>query len=232
MSDIKHIAVLSKSALLTLSDVVRITNACAKQIREHAAPDWGEPTPHVLFVPSDEQVPEGWWPIQIFDDADQADALGYHDVGPDGLPYAKSFVRTTLENGGELLSGHLSVSSVVSHEVLEAFGNPFLKEWVPHGGLLWARELADAVEGDSYDLAGISVSNYLTPEYFRESGSGRFDRMGILTAPFTIARGGYAIRQKTDGSIEEIFGPAFPPWKVDQKAHPAARTAQLRRKAA
>jgi hypothetical protein len=53
----------------------------------------------------------------FLDDADQPGALAYHDPTPDGLPQAKVFVKTTLENRN-------LVSVSASHELVELLVDP------------------------------------------------------------------------------------------------------------
>jgi len=57
------------------------------------------------------------WAMVFLDDADEAGALAYHDLTPEGLPLAKVFVRTTLEAGE-------SVSVSASHELVEMLVDP------------------------------------------------------------------------------------------------------------
>jgi hypothetical protein len=52
----------------------------------------------------------------LLDDADAADALGYHDLDKHGRPYARVFVNPILENDGTWLRGATSVSATVSHD--------------------------------------------------------------------------------------------------------------------
>lgn len=230
MNEITHIAVLQKSKIVSLSEVLRMTAACADQLRNHAAPLWGWVPFGVSFAADDAHLMPGAWPIQVFDDSDQAGTLGWHDLGPDGKPYGRVFVNEILQNSGSVLHGALSVSVTLSHEVLEAAGNPYLNRWEQGPeGFEYAVELCDACEADSYELDGVSVSNFLLPSYWRKNASGvRLDYMGSLTEPFSVGRGGYVIRRK-DGVISQSFGAE----RLDRAAknHPAARTQQIARAA-
>jgi len=51
----------------------------------------------------------------FLDNADQPGALAYHDLTPDGLPLAKVFVKTTVDNGDlvSVLRAPMRVTSVV-----------------------------------------------------------------------------------------------------------------------
>jgi hypothetical protein len=61
----------------------------------HVVPVWGTPA---VLAKSTGYVP-GQWAMVFLDNADQPGALAYHDLTPDGLPQAKVFVKTTLDNG-------------------------------------------------------------------------------------------------------------------------------------
>src|SRR5439155_1447257 len=107
-----------------------------------------------------------------------ADALGYHAVGPDGLPYGKVFCQPILDGGGEIFENPkrdgYAISVTASHEAVETFGDPSADEWVHNAaapaGEEDAKELCDAVQAASYDvptsLGMVSVSNFLMPAYF------------------------------------------------------------------
>lgn len=166
--------------------------------------------------------------IAVFDNADQAGVLGYHDVTPSGSPYGKVFVRPILDNEGTLIQGPNSISVTLSHEVLEMIGDPYVNFWADGpDGKEFALELGDAVEGDSYDIDGVSVSNFIGPRWFNQNGPGPYDWMKKLSKPFTMTQGGYLIVRE-NGNVKQIFGSRFPAWKLAGKSHAAARS--MRRK--
>src|SRR4051812_33906250 len=82
--------------------------ALQKYVDERFAPVWGVPA----TLLSGSAVKKGSWGLVFLDDADQADALGYHDLTPQGLPLGKVFVRTTI-------SSKNLVSVTASHELAE-----------------------------------------------------------------------------------------------------------------
>jgi len=225
-----HIAVLNKSKHVTTADAVKMTAACARQLRLHAAPAWNRTVPGVAFVADDAHLLPGTRPIYIFDNADVAGALGYHDVTATGVPYGKVFAETILQNHGTVLTGSSSVSVCLSHEMLELFGDEFCNAYQQaNDGYSYAVELGDPVENDSYVLSGtgVSVSNFVLPAYFAQTpeDGARFDHMGRLAAPFTMTAGGYLIRMR-DGKVGQIYGESYPTWRLPGKQHPAARSAR------
>jgi hypothetical protein len=146
-------------------------------------------------------------------------------VTPDGRAYARIFWGPIQANGGTLTTGELSLSSVISHEVLEAIGDPYANWWADGPDYEHALELADPVEGDSYDIGGVSVSNFVGPKWFRK-GDGPYDWMGKLSAPFTMTPGGYMIVRTSSTDVRQIFAHDYPEWKKALKEHPASRTAR------
>jgi len=55
--------------------------------------------------------------MAFLDSADVQNALGYHDLTPDGLPLSKVFVQTTVQAGQK-------VSVTASHELAEMLVDP------------------------------------------------------------------------------------------------------------
>jgi len=235
------IAIVNKSKRVTNDEVLLMTKACASQMRRHAAPAWDARVAPVIFYEDPRQVPDEACPIYFFDEADEADALGYHFEDPEGREYGKVFVGVILDNGGTKFEGPNSLSCVLSHEILELWGDPNCNKWgdAPDGKS-HAWELCDAVEGDAYPIKvgkkSVSVSNFLFPEWFDSNDPGsdslrRFDQMSVLKKPFTIAKGGYTI-YRTAGKEHSLFGAKFPKFKRVAKAYVASRTSRRQKKRA
>jgi hypothetical protein len=150
---------------------------------------WGI-TASLTVIARGQQPPGGMWWLGIFDNADQAGALGYHDLTTTGLPIGKVFAKTTLD-------AHDLVSVTFSHEALEMLGDPDINLMVQKGPRGYAYEVCDAVEDDSlgYDIGGLRVSDFVYPQYFEtfwKKGAAKFDHLGHLTGPVpTLTKGGY-----------------------------------------
>jgi hypothetical protein len=163
------------------------------------APVWGTPA---KLVQSQDFIP-GAWAMVFLDNADQANALAYHDLTPDGLPQSKVFVKTTLA-ANEL------VSVSASHELVEMLVDPAINLMTtgPDRKTTYAYESADPVEALSFKVAGIPMSNFVHPAYFEDfhqPGSVLFDHMGAVEKPFEILQGGYQITFR-NGKWSQIFG--------------------------
>lgn len=142
------------------------------------------------------------WQFIYFENADAADALGYHDLTKDGQPISKVFVKTTLDNN-EL------VSVTACHELFEMTIDPVANLWAEAAdGTEYAYEMCDAVEDTTFLVAGIAMSNFLHPSWFepfKHPVGTKFDHLGLLRDPFTMTKGGYVIVKK-NGNVSQHFG--------------------------
>lgn len=202
--------IVNESTCVTAPDVARIAAALRVQAHQIAVA-WERKTAtiSVRAPASTTRIP-----LVILDNADQAGALGYHSVTPDGRPYIKVFAKTILDAGGTVLVGALSVSGCCSHEMCEAFCDPGAQLWatIDGAGTQIALEACDPCQAVSYDIDGVTVSDFTLPAYFNPFAPGPYSYVGALTAPAPfLARGGYAIVENTSGE-RQVFG-EIPEWK-------------------
>jgi hypothetical protein len=226
------ITVVNRSTLVSSADVQLMTRACAYQLRYHAAPAWGKNIMPVVYAASEATAPPGSWVIGVFDDADQAGALGWHDLGAGDVVYGRVFARPVLDHGGNALTRNLSVASVLSHEVLETFVDPYCNLYADRDGRQSiAVEVGDPVEADSYVVpvsgSKVTVSNFVFPRWFDpQATDGPFDQLGRLHGPFTMTSGGYLIVMQ-DGRVSQVFGSKHEEWRTTElKQSPLSRTAR------
>lgn len=163
-------------------------------------PVWGYPVSLVMRDPKPNE-----WQFIFFDDADAADAEGYHDLTKDGQPVSKVFVKDTLKVGDK-------ISATASHELFEMAMDPNCDLWARGpGGVFYAYEMSDAVEDTEFTVNGISISNFVHPSFFENfdhpSGT-KFDHLGVLTKPFETSKNGYQtiIDPKKGKGMHDIFG--------------------------
>ena len=214
-----NLYVVNKSTLVTDTEVRRWTAACARQIREHVAPAYGQPPVKVAFLSSRTHAPKGAWVLVVLDDADQAGALGYHSETADGRVYGRVFARPCEQYG-------VPVSTTLSHEVVETFCDPDVNRWVDTGrGYSVAYEACDPVEGDGYLIDGVAVSDFVTPAWYDPKVIGRRHWLdnGSVAGAFELAPGGYVVRRWPDGSEDQEFG------ATANRAYIAAKRHQLGR---
>lgn len=196
--DIPRIAVFNKAATPLGIDLDKLIAAMQLYIDRYIVPVWATPA---KLVKSKGFI-RGAWAMVFLDDADEDNALAYHDLTPDGLPESKVFVRTTLENGD-------LVSVSASHELVEMLVDPAinLMSTGPDAKTVYAYESADPVEALSFPVNKIPMSDFVYPAYFEDfhkARSVKFDQLGKVKKPFQILAGGYQIIFK-DGQWSETF---------------------------
>lgn len=180
--------------------------AVTRQLQEDFCPDYGR----AAWVVTIEPMP-GADEMAIFDSSDQAGALGYHATTPDGKPYARVFCE------GQDLAG---ISVTISHECLELACDPEANSYrLAPDGTAYADEPCDAVEDTTYEIDGVTVSNFVTPAWYGDGEAKPYDHLGVLSAPCTKTDGGYVIRL-VNGTVD-----TDPPMA---KAHPSKRHAASR----
>jgi len=179
-------------------DLGKLVAALQKQMEHDFVPIWGYPAK--LYVTDKPKADE--WQVVFLDDADAANALGYHDLTKNGQPISKVFVKTTISAGQK-------VSVTTSHELLEMMIDPGVQMWAQNtDGKFYAYEMCDAVEDEEYLIDGISVSDFVHPSFFEsfhKPRSVQFDHLNKVSQPFQTLQNGYQI--VSDGkSVKEVFG--------------------------
>ena len=185
------VAIVNQCTVLTDAQVTPVVAALQVQVSRDVAPAWGIDA-HVIQVMKGQVAPKGVWQLVLLDNADQAGALGYHDLTSDGLPIGKAFMKTDLDNGAIW-------SVTVSHELLEMLVDPWINltvfsQTTNTAGKLYAYEVCDACEADNlaYDINGVKVSDFVHPSWFSDPGSkDKMDQMGKITKSFQVLAGGY-----------------------------------------
>jgi len=90
------VALINASTVVNDDEVKTAMIGFNKQLSRDFGPEWGIDA-HLRFFTAKQKVPKGYWWITILDDADQADALGYHDLTSEGLPIGKAFAKRSEE---------------------------------------------------------------------------------------------------------------------------------------
>lgn len=229
------IAVINKSIKVSNEDVIYMVKACQYQLSEHFSEFWGAITWFVIFYPDESLVPARAYKMLILDNPDMADALGYHTENVD-KPYGRVFVAPILNSGGAILYESknpqgITVSSVLSHEILELRADTYANYWADGPQASYAIEVCDPVQENSYTVMingkTVAVSNFVTPKWFDpQSSKEQYDYMNILNNPFAISNGGYAIvRTDGKGTEQQIFSQVVPPlWRMELKRKVGSRS--------
>lgn len=200
-----RVAVVNHSTLIDNAVVYNFTKSLQAQVRRDFAPIWGLDATVVAELAVD--VKPYNWVLGIFDNSDQAGALGYHDLTAAGKPVMKVFVQDSNDAG-------VPVSSVASHELLETLADAFiesltLKDNGDGSGRLFAQEVCDPVEASLYQIYGNFVSDFVSPWWFGDPKpvGAKYDFLGLIGFPFTNAAGGFFSYRNI--SEDEGLGP----WK-------------------
>jgi hypothetical protein len=206
-----------------------IAEALTIQIERDFAPAWGVRPRRVTVGGRGDK-------LHIFDTAHQADEYGWHIVDDRGDPYAHVFAGVSIRLGSTWVAGADAISVTASHEVLEMLVDPAANEYTFDGHRsLWSREVCDPVQSGTYRIVAngmrVAVSNFVVPAFFNPWAPGPYDRLGVLTEPFSIARGGYAVVERSSATRERHartigvrFDRAVPRWQRTQKLEGWGRT--------
>ena len=185
-----QVAIVNESTVCTDEEVAAIVKALQQQVDRDFRPTWGIAAA-LAAVPKGQAPAADAWVLGVFDDSDQAGALGYHDLTPQLHPVGKVFAATDKKYDA-------AVSVTCSHELLEMLGDPYVNTSAldPKTGRLYAYESSDAVEADGlgYEIDGVLVSDFVLPQYFDPQHAGKGQSLsfkGNVTEPFSLAKGGY-----------------------------------------
>lgn len=197
----QRIAVYNRSTAPLGFDLAAFVAALNEYVATAVQPSWNvSASLHVASGPM-----PGEWGMVFLDDADAPGALAYHDEET-GQPLAKVFVRTVRQ-------ANVSLTVSASHELVEMLADPLCVCYATSNDpqTLFALEPADPVEADSlgFEIGGFLMSNFVYPAWFDQTQAGRpgvkFDHRGVISRPFELHSGGYAITLK-GGAYGQFFG--------------------------
>jgi hypothetical protein len=184
----QEVAVLNRSTAATDDEVHAIVDAAQQALDEHFTNAWGTPARLHFVAGDDAESWKGKSNLVVLDTSDEANALGYHDYTPEGLPLGKAFAKTDKMYGAKL-------SVTITHELWEMLVDPNIRLCVmdDRRGVFVAYESADAVEADNLalDVNGIAISSFVLPSFFVVGAPGPYDFGHVLNEPFELAEGGY-----------------------------------------
>jgi len=139
-----------------------------------------------------------------------------------GRRQARAGQRGEGDDGGlERVQCHVARSARDVHRPQSATCGPTTAT-----GRRTASRLCDPVEAPTYEVNGVSVSNFVTPAWFdpmSDHATAHYDKLGKLHAPFSILKGGYVVYESA-GAEHQQFGDEFPAWRKKMKSGKLART--------
>jgi len=187
-----HVALTTDGTTpVALSDLTRVAAAIAKQVVRDFEPIWNVNATVDAFQTL-EDVPSDYWPIIV--QKDVQGAAGYHE-DESGQPFA-------------VVEFEKEWSLTASHECLEMLADPFgrrlragkvpdqaLAVGVKNSRVSFLVEVCDPSEDIkfAYQVNGVTVSDFYTPEYFDPVSSPgvRYSFTGAIDAPRKVLDGGY-----------------------------------------
>lgn len=211
------IAVRNFSTVLSADYLHTTIQACQEQARAEFADAWfGLGSACTVRLVS--RV-DGSWPLVVADNGNQAKrALGFHSETKDSdLPFLVIYAEIAQTYG-------VPVSAVVSHEVLESLANASTRGFSLGRGVWWAQETVDPVQDDLYSKHGAILSDFVYPSWSDVNARGPYDHMRLVTRPFGVRPGGYAITVQ-NGQIKDVFG-TDPPAVVTNRRLKIVRAAR------
>jgi hypothetical protein len=184
------IAVKNVSTVVADIDVKNALPDFQKQVHEDfAQSEWGIDA-DLSWAERDAPIGDAWL-LVVLDNADQAGALGYHDLTNNGQPIGKVFARTTKEYGGNW-------TVTFSHEMLEMIADPNINlcAFDENARRLYAYEVCDAVEDDNlaYQKGKTMVSDFVLPGWFEPLHALKGESFAFkskVPGPFQLLPGGY-----------------------------------------
>jgi len=161
--------------------------AIQQQLDLHFLPVWGH-SAELYVAQSAGDIAQFDYSCTVCNESDIPGDGGYHDVDSSGRPFAKVFPDT-------LARADMDFSVALSHEILEMVADPWGNSTVVYDcgdgtGAVYKLEVCDPVQSSTYLIDGVRVSNFVTPQYFRQGGQAPYDYLGILQWPFSIAPSG------------------------------------------
>lgn len=145
-------------------------------------------------------------------------ALGYHDRNHAGLPYGFVYLDVCR-------AYHEDWSTTLSHEVLELLADPRAVMTVTGPAPRNAKrhvhydlEVCDPTQGDTYQIDGVTVSNFVGRAWFGlTGGSGKLDHLGLPLTPFGVRPGGYLQYEDSRGA-HQVWGKKVTKAQKDAKS--------------
>jgi hypothetical protein len=225
------IAVQNLSTMVSDADVATMVAAIDVQLRLQFLPAWRTNSVSIQFFAKGTAIPGYAWVLDVIDnDASVPGALGYHSEDGDKID-GYIMAQPVLTNGGVPLifdptnPGRYTVAATLSHEVCETIADRFVNLYADNGNTSWAVEVCDPVESVSYGVGVngvvVAMSDFVFPNFFNQEATASnapFSFMKSVSAPFTLASGGYAVvRTGGPGTEQQIYGKSMPKWRRDQK---------------
>lgn len=190
--------------------------AIGKQVAEHFEPEWekGATVKAIALPLKGKKAPtqkDADAVIYLGDSSEDpttgvTGALGYHDTNNKNIPYGFVYLDICAQCKE-------AWTVTLSHETLELLGDPDASMTVTGpapkgvtGPVYHDLEVCDPVQGDTYSIDKVEVSNFVGKKYFGLSGgSGKTNYLKLPLAAFGVRPGGYFQYEK-NGKGHQVYG--------------------------
>jgi hypothetical protein len=170
----------------------RVAKAIDIQIRRDVAPAWWRVPMPVRYYTSDDKAPADAWVIHLHNAPGNPGPPAEHNLAAGGMPMGEVHV--------DLVKKPDEVATLLSHEVIETFVDPFmslfaLEVHTSGNGIMYRVELCDPVEDETYPIPvegeRVMVSNFLFPAWLNNHApkGTQFDYCKSLQRRFAKGRG-------------------------------------------
>jgi hypothetical protein len=201
------VALIDQTGSISPEALQLVAKALTIQVVRDFEPYYGKQA----TVTVQKELAAGYWPIYIKREIGRKGMNGYHYFTAENLPYSMVKFGTDW-------------TITASHELLEMLHNPYAVEFEGYNEVEYVEEVSDATNGRHYEIDGVKVSNFITPNYWdlTKTEGIKYDFMGLLTEPRQLVEGGYmsftdnlgnyytAFKEKGKIFIRKILGDASP----------------------
>lgn len=227
-----------------------IARGMSVYLNRDVGPDWNRGNVAVKHMLGATVAPDDWIGAVIVENQESAAYLGYHDLDTRGRPYIRVFWgaipdRVVLR---DQYGKGASLCGCLLHEAAETLidenANLYVQGPFVHDGNSWdqvAVEVIDPVQEQCYpyqtqDGITLDFPNYVLPAWFNpKTKDGPFDHLETLTAPLSLAPGGYVLVRESPGQDSDVMAKrisrvnhesVMSPWRLYGKRQAGARTAK------
>jgi hypothetical protein len=213
-----HVALVDETGVFDQEELAEVAGALNEQVQADFRPIWGGPG---ATVGAYRKAPPNTWRIILQEKLDVQGALGYH-TDENNVPV--SYVDVIGRNG-EIDPGW---TVTASHELLEMLADPWgsrmhaarLPQMVTEADLglpkpkahqvtrvSYLLEVADPPEAASYEVGGVAVSDFITPDWYRTNPkvSEAYSHQGTCIQPREVAPGGYVSFMLADRDWWQVY---------------------------
>lgn len=183
------IAIIDQTGQISAELLERTRKALQTQVSEDYVPYWFDDA----TVEISKERKTGVWPIYIQNTIDQSGVNGYHWYDTIS-PYGKVLYNNDWQY-------------TLSHELLEILRNPYANRRKGYDEVYFVEEVADATNGRGYEIYGVKLSNFITPNYWdlTKTAGVKYDFLGLLTEPRQLADNGYMSFADNLGNYYQAF---------------------------